>query len=48
MYFGLHYLSDVFIGAIIGYLIGLFVISLEKEYKFGEKIYEKTYNLFLK
>ena len=39
MYFGLHFMSDVIAGALIGYLIGLFIVKLEKEKKFGERIY---------
>ena len=38
IYFGLHFLSDVIAGGIIGYLLGIIVVKLEKEKKFGEKI----------
>ena len=41
IYFGLHFLSDVIAGGLIGYLIGIFIVNLEKEKKFGEKIYGK-------
>tara|TARA_Y100000034_G_scaffold80707_1_gene96817 strand:+ start:2763 stop:3380 length:618 start_codon:yes stop_codon:yes gene_type:complete len=41
VYFGLHFLSDVIVGALIGYLIGLIVIKQEKENKFWGKIYNK-------
>jgi undecaprenyl-diphosphatase len=41
IYFGLHFVSDVIIGGAIGYLIGVIVVKLEKEYRFGEKIYGK-------
>jgi len=41
LYFGLHFLSDVLAGALIGYLIGIIVIYLEKENKFGERIYDR-------
>ncbi len=41
VYFGVHFLSDVIAGAILGYSIGLFVINLEKEKKFGNKIYRR-------
>ncbi|MAH03835.1 hypothetical protein CMI39_03555 [Candidatus Pacearchaeota archaeon] len=34
VYFGLHFLSDVIVGALIGYLIGASVIKKEKENKF--------------
>jgi len=38
IYFGLHFLSDVIAGGIIGYLLGVFIVKLEKEKKFGERI----------
>ena len=41
VYFGVHFPSDVIAGALIGYLLGVFVVKLEKEKKFGKKIYEK-------
>lgn len=41
LYFGLHFLSDILVGALIGYIIGLIVIYIEKDSKFGEKIYNK-------
>lgn len=34
-YVGVHYLSDLILGAMIGYLIGLFVLWLNKKYGFG-------------
>ena len=34
-YVGVHYISDLIIGAMLGYLIGLFVLWLDKKYKFG-------------
>jgi len=37
-YFGLHYLSDILAGAIIGYLIGLGMVKLEGKYEYGLKI----------
>jgi len=40
-YFGVHYLSDVFSGAIIGYLIGLSMLVLEEKYGFGLKLMRK-------
>lgn len=43
IYFGLHFLSDVIIGGLIGYLLGAMVIKLEKENKFWEKIYKKIF-----
>jgi membrane-associated phospholipid phosphatase len=41
LYFGVHFVSDVLIGAVIGYLIGLLVIKLEKENKWGKNVYNK-------
>ena len=43
VYFGVHFVSDVITGGLIGYLIGIFVIKVEKENKFGEKIYNKIF-----
>ena len=34
-YIGVHYLSDLIAGAMLGYLIGLFVLWLDKKYGFG-------------
>ncbi|MCX6746908.1 MAG: phosphatase PAP2 family protein [Candidatus Pacearchaeota archaeon] len=41
LYFGLHFLSDVLAGALIGYILGMIFVYLEKDSKFGEKIYNK-------
>jgi len=46
VYFGLHFLSDIIFGGLIGYLLGVFVISLEKENKFWEKTYKKIFSFF--
>ena len=43
VYFGLHFLSDVITGGLIGYLIGWIVVKTEKENKFGERIYKKIF-----
>lgn len=43
VYFGLHFLSDVIAGSLIGYVIGMIIIKLEKEEKFSEKIYKKIF-----
>lgn len=43
VYFGLHFMSDVIAGGLIGYLIGTIVIWQEKEHKFGEKIYRRIF-----
>ncbi len=41
IYLGLHFLSDAIAGALIGYLLGIFIVKTEKENKFWEKIYKK-------
>jgi undecaprenyl-diphosphatase len=41
IYFGLHFLSDVLVGGLIGYVLGMIIVRLEKDYKFGEKVYGK-------
>jgi len=38
VYFGVHFFSDVLGGAIIGYLIGIFMIQIEEKYCFGKKL----------
>ena len=39
VYFGLHFLSDVLVGGILGYLIGVLVIKLEKKKKLIKRIF---------
>lgn len=34
VYFGLHYLSDVIVGAFLGYLSGILALRLEERYKY--------------
>ena len=41
VYFGLHFLSDVIAGGLIGLILGWLVITLEDRYKFGDRIYIK-------
>lgn len=43
IYFGLHFLSDVIAGGLIGYLLGTIIVKSEKENKFFEKIYKKIF-----
>ncbi len=43
VYFGVHFLSDVIAGGLIGYLIGIAIVKLETEKKFGEKIWKKIF-----
>lgn len=40
IYFALHYLSDVLVGAFIGYSLGFFALKLEEKYKIGKKIFK--------
>jgi len=40
-YFGVHYLSDVFSGAIIGYLIGFSMLLIEEKYGLGLKLMKR-------
>ena len=43
MYFGLHFLSDVLAGGLIGYLIGTFMLGHKKEGKFWERLYGRIF-----
>jgi len=43
IYFGLHFLSDIITGGLIGYLLGAIIVKVEKENKFFEKIYKKVF-----
>jgi len=43
VYFGLHFLSDVIVGGVIGYFIGVWVIDLEKENRFGRYWWKKVF-----
>ncbi len=43
VYFGLHFMSDVIAGGLIGYLIGIIVIKYEKESRIGENIYRRIF-----
>ena len=43
VYFGLHFLSDIIAGGLIGYLLGMLILIAEKESKFGEKAYKKVF-----
>ena len=38
VYFGLHFLSDVLVGGLIGYLLGTLVIKIDEKNKIGERI----------
>ncbi len=41
VYFGVHFLSDVIAGGLIGYVLGMVILTAEKEHRFGEKIYKR-------
>jgi|TARA_B100001971_G_C18138214_1_gene508869 undecaprenyl-diphosphatase len=41
VYFGVHYLSDVLIGSIIGYVIGYAMVVIEEKHGFGLKLMRK-------
>ena len=43
MYLGLHFLSDVVSGGLIGYIIGVLVVESEKENKFWARTYGKIF-----
>lgn len=43
VYFGVHFVSDVIAGGFVGYIIGMIVVNLEKEKKFGERIYKRIF-----
>ncbi len=43
VYFGVHFVSDVISGGLIGYIIGLLVMNIEKENRWGEKVYNKIF-----
>lgn len=45
VYFGLHFFSDIIAGALIGYIIGMIIVKIEKEHKLGYNLYN---NLFKK
>lgn len=44
VYFGVHFLSDVLGGGLIGYLIGSLIVRAEYKYKFGEKISKQIFS----
>lgn len=41
VYFGVHYLSDVLAGGIIGYLIGLIIVSIEEKKSYGKRLMKR-------
>ena len=43
VYFGVHFLSDVIFGGLIGYIIGFGILKLEEKNGFGEKVYRMIF-----
>lgn len=43
VYFGLHFLSDVLSGALLGLVIGQLIVLIEQENKFWQRTYEKLF-----
>jgi len=41
VYFGVHYMSDILVGAVVGYFIGLFAVWVEEQTGFGIKLAKK-------
>lgn len=41
MYFGIHYLTDIVIGGIIGYIIGTIFITIEEKTRMGSTLMKK-------
>ena len=43
VYLGVHFMSDVLVGGLIGYLLGVFVLKYEKKTRFCSKVYKKIF-----
>jgi undecaprenyl-diphosphatase len=43
VYFGVHYLSDVLFGSLLGYIIGLFLLIFEEKYSYGKNFVKKIH-----
>jgi len=43
VYLGVHFMSDVLIGGLIGYFLGVLIISSEKKNQFWGKVYKKIF-----
>ena len=43
VYLGVHFLSDVLVGGLIGYLLGVLIISSENKNQFWGRIYKKIF-----
>ncbi len=43
LYLGVHFLSDVMAGGLIGYIMGTLIVESEKESRFWERMYNKIF-----
>lgn len=43
VYFGLHFLSDVLVGAVLGFAIGWIIVDMENRKRFWSRVYEKMF-----
>ena len=43
VYLGVHFMSDILVGGLIGYLIGVFIIKSEDKTNFWGKLYKKIF-----
>ncbi len=43
LYFGLHFLSDIIFGGLMGYLIGFAIVKSENKTRFFGKLYDKVF-----
>jgi len=43
VYLGVHFMSDILIGGLIGYFLGYLLINSERKNKFWEKVYKKIF-----
>ena len=42
IYLNEHYLSDIVAGSILGYVIGYYLLKLEKKHGFGKRFFQKV------
>jgi len=43
VYLGVHFMSDILVGGLIGYFLGVLIISSEKKNQFWGKVYKKIF-----
>jgi len=43
VYLGVHFMSDILIGGLIGYFLGYLLINYKRKNKFWEKVYKKIF-----